>query len=120
MPVLVAAHAAIPAMFLTFAEGVLGTVGRVIDVLGGAVLVAETVILLVVAESKRTWISRNRRRGSALLLGRRRQPLPRAGLDRHDRHGGAPARDGTRIPPARASPAALHPTRHLPDEVRQV
>jgi hypothetical protein len=56
LPVLVAALAAIPAMFLTLAEGTLGTAGHVVDVLSGLVLVAETVILFVVAESKRAWI----------------------------------------------------------------
>lgn len=56
VPVLVAALAAIPAMFLTLAEGTLATAGHVVDVLSGVVLVAETVILLVVAENKRAWI----------------------------------------------------------------
>ncbi len=56
LPVLVAALASIPAMFLTVADGVVGTAGHLIDIASGAVLVAETVILLVVAESKRAWI----------------------------------------------------------------
>jgi hypothetical protein len=56
VPVLVAALAAIPAMFLTLAEGTLATAGHVVDVLSGLVLVAETVILFVVAENKRAWI----------------------------------------------------------------
>ncbi|MGY2082388.1 hypothetical protein [Blastococcus sp. SYSU DS0539] len=56
LPVLVAALASIPAMFLTVAEGTLGTAGHVIDVVSGLVLVAETVILLVVAENKRAWL----------------------------------------------------------------
>ncbi|MGY1722782.1 hypothetical protein [Blastococcus sp. SYSU DS0533] len=56
LPVLVAALASIPAMFLTVAEGTLGTAGHVVDVVSGLVLVAETVILLVVAEDKRAWI----------------------------------------------------------------
>lgn len=56
LPVLVAALASIPAMFLTVAEGALGTAGHAIDIASGAVLVAETVILLAVAESKRAWI----------------------------------------------------------------
>jgi CsoR family transcriptional regulator, copper-sensing transcriptional repressor len=56
LPVLVAALASIPAMFLTVAEGTLGTAGHVVDIVSGAVLVAETVILLVVAENKRAWI----------------------------------------------------------------
>ncbi|WP_116450225.1 hypothetical protein [Blastococcus litoris] len=56
LPVLVAALASIPAMFLTVAEGALGTAGHAIDIASGAVLVAETVVLLAVAESKRAWI----------------------------------------------------------------
>ncbi len=56
MPVLVAALASIPAMFLTVAEGTLGSAGHLVDIASGAVLVAETVILLIVAEDKRAWI----------------------------------------------------------------
>ena len=56
LPVLVAALASIPAMFLTVAEGTLGRAGHAIDAVSGAVLVAETVILLVVAENRRAWI----------------------------------------------------------------
>ncbi len=56
LPVLVAALASIPAMFLTVAHGALGAAGHALDIASGAVLVAETLILLVVAESKRDWI----------------------------------------------------------------
>lgn len=56
VPVLVAALASIPAMFLTVAEGALGTAGHAIDILSGSVLVAETLILLLVAEDKRRWV----------------------------------------------------------------
>jgi CsoR family transcriptional regulator, copper-sensing transcriptional repressor len=56
LPVLVAALASIPAMFLTVAEGALGTAGHVVDIVSGGVLVAETLILLAVAENKRAWI----------------------------------------------------------------
>jgi CsoR family transcriptional regulator, copper-sensing transcriptional repressor len=56
VPVLVAALASIPAMFLTIAGGVLGTAGQVVDVASGAVLVAEAVILFVVAENRRAWV----------------------------------------------------------------
>ncbi|WP_460683316.1 hypothetical protein [Modestobacter lapidis] len=56
LPVLVAALASIPAMFLTFAGGALGTAGQVVDALSGLVLVAETVVLLALAESKRAWL----------------------------------------------------------------
>ena len=56
LPVLVAALASIPAMFLTVADGALGTAGYLVDLASGLVLVAETVILFAVAESKRAWI----------------------------------------------------------------
>lgn len=56
VPVLVAALASIPAMFLTTAEGAVGLAGHAIDILSGAVLVAETLILLLVAEDKRRWV----------------------------------------------------------------
>ena len=56
MPVLVAALASIPAMFLTVADGALSVTGHVVDAISGAVLVAETLILLAVAENKRAWI----------------------------------------------------------------
>lgn len=56
LPVLVAALASVPAMFLTVAEGTLGAAGHLVDLISGAVLVAETVILFLVAEHKRAWI----------------------------------------------------------------
>ncbi|MGY2081981.1 hypothetical protein [Modestobacter sp. SYSU DS0657] len=65
LPVLVAALASIPAMFLTFAGGTLGTAGRTIDAVSGLVLVAETVVLLAVAEDKRAWLRAHR--GMVLL-----------------------------------------------------
>jgi hypothetical protein len=43
-------------MFLTVAEGALGTAGHAVDIASGAVLVAETAILFAVAERKRAWI----------------------------------------------------------------
>ena len=65
LPVLVAALASIPAMFLTIAaEGVLSTAGHALDIASGAVLVAETVILFVVAENRRAWV-----RGHLGLIG---------------------------------------------------
>jgi CsoR family transcriptional regulator, copper-sensing transcriptional repressor len=60
LPVLVAALAAIPAMFLSVAEGSLGVTGRVLDILSGVVLLGEAVVLLVVAENKRAWIRGHR------------------------------------------------------------
>lgn len=59
-PVLVAALASIPATFLTLLEGTAATVGTVLNTVSGAVLVAETVVLLVLAEDKRAWLRRNR------------------------------------------------------------
>lgn len=56
MPVLVAALASIPAMFLSVAEGLPGATGRFLDVASGAVLVAEAVVLFVVAENRRAWV----------------------------------------------------------------
>lgn len=64
VPVLVAALAALPAMFLTTLEGAWGRAGHAVDIASGAVLVAETVILLVVAEDRRAWI-----RGHLGLIG---------------------------------------------------
>ncbi|WP_299957432.1 hypothetical protein [uncultured Modestobacter sp.] len=56
LPVLVAALASVPAMFLAFVGGPLGTAGRWVDLLSGAVLVGEAVVLFAVAEHKRAWI----------------------------------------------------------------
>lgn len=56
LPVLVAALASVPAMFLTVVGGAVGTAGHLVDLASGAVLVAETLILLAVAQSKRAWI----------------------------------------------------------------
>jgi CsoR family transcriptional regulator, copper-sensing transcriptional repressor len=59
-PVLVAAFASIPATFLTLFDGAYATVGSTLNALSGAVLVAETVVLLVLADDKRAWLRRNR------------------------------------------------------------
>ncbi|MCO7222638.1 hypothetical protein [Klenkia sp. PcliD-1-E] len=60
LPVLVASLVSVPAVFLTFAPGVLGATGRVLDVATGAVLLGETVALLAVAEDKRAWVRGHR------------------------------------------------------------
>ena len=60
LPVLVASLVSVPAVFLTFAPGVLGTTGRVLDLASGAVLLGETVTLLAVAEDKRAWVRGHR------------------------------------------------------------
>ncbi|MEX0836082.1 MAG: hypothetical protein WD010_08325 [Nitriliruptor sp.] len=58
-PVLVAALASIPATFLTLLEGGWNTTGQVLNTASGVVLVAETVVLLVVADDKRAWLRNN-------------------------------------------------------------
>jgi CsoR family transcriptional regulator, copper-sensing transcriptional repressor len=60
VPVLIAALASIPATFLTLFEGTLATTGTVLNAVSGAVLVAETVVLLALAGDKRAWLRRNR------------------------------------------------------------
>lgn len=60
IPVLVAALASIPATFLTLLDGGYATAGTTLNTLSGAVLVAETVVLLAVAEDKRAWLRTNR------------------------------------------------------------
>lgn len=58
-PVLIAALASIPATFLTLFEGTLATAGNALNTVSGIVLVAETVVLLAVAQDKRSWLRRN-------------------------------------------------------------
>jgi CsoR family transcriptional regulator, copper-sensing transcriptional repressor len=60
VPVLVAALASVPATFLTLFEGTLATTGSALNTVSGAVLVAETVVLLALAGDKRAWLRRNR------------------------------------------------------------
>lgn len=59
VPVLVAALVSIPAVFLTFLSGPWSDAGRVINFLSGLVLVGETLILFLVAPSKRAWFKRH-------------------------------------------------------------
>ncbi|UFU02613.1 hypothetical protein LQF12_14135 [Ruania suaedae] len=56
VPVLVAALAAVPALFLTLLPQPWTTVGLVVNVLSGAVLTAETVVLFAVSADKRAWL----------------------------------------------------------------
>lgn len=60
IPVLLAALAAIPAVFLSLMDEPWGTVGAGLNTLSGAVLIAETVVLLALAEDRRRWLRRNR------------------------------------------------------------
>ena len=59
LPVLVAALASVPAVFLTLLDDPYATVGTVANWLTGGVLIAETVILFLVAEDKRSWVRRH-------------------------------------------------------------
>lgn len=58
-PALIAALAAVPATFLTLAEGSVGTTGEVINGLSAAVLVAEGVVLFATTRDRRRWVRRN-------------------------------------------------------------
>lgn len=60
VPVLVAALASVPAVFLTLLDPPWETVGSTLNLLSGAVLIAETAVLLAVAEDRRAWLRRNR------------------------------------------------------------
>jgi len=60
VPVLVAALASVPAVFLTLAADPWATVGSGLNTLSGAVLIAETIVLLAVADDRRAWIRRNK------------------------------------------------------------
>lgn len=59
LPVVVAALASVPAVFLTLLDGTYATVGTVVNWLSGTVLVAETVVLFAVSRDKRDWIRRH-------------------------------------------------------------
>lgn len=59
-PVLLAALASIPAVFLTLLDGTAETAGRVVNQVSGAVLVAETVVLAALSRDKRAWIQEHR------------------------------------------------------------
>lgn len=59
LPVLVAALASVPAVFLTLLDQPYETVGRVTNWATGAVLVSETVVLFAVSEDKRDWLRRH-------------------------------------------------------------
>ncbi|MFV2022188.1 hypothetical protein [Micromonospora sp. LOL_023] len=60
LPVLAAALASVPAVFLTLAGGLLATVGEVLHWISGAVLVAETAVLLALSGDRLSWLRRNR------------------------------------------------------------
>ena len=60
IPVLVAALASVPAVFLTLFQDPWATIGGGLNSLSGIVLIAETVVLLALAEDRRAWLRRNR------------------------------------------------------------
>ncbi|MDP3966893.1 MAG: hypothetical protein Q8Q02_01325 [Nocardioides sp.] len=60
LPVIIAALASVPAVFLTLLDGPYETVGNVVNWLSGAVLVAETAVLFAVSRNKRGWIRRHK------------------------------------------------------------
>jgi CsoR family transcriptional regulator, copper-sensing transcriptional repressor len=59
-PVLVAALASVPAVWLTLLEEPYSTVGTVASLLTGAVLLGETVVLFAVSRHKRRWLREHR------------------------------------------------------------
>lgn len=64
LPVLIAALASVPAVFLTLFDGWLAQTGSLLNTVSGAVLIAEAVVLFAVAPDKRGWLRENR-----LLVG---------------------------------------------------
>lgn len=60
IPVLVAALASVPAVFLTLLDPPYETVGTVINWVAGGVLIAETVVLFAVSGDKVGWVKRHR------------------------------------------------------------
>ncbi|HSJ21357.1 MAG TPA: hypothetical protein VK964_12350 [Nocardioidaceae bacterium] len=60
LPVIIAALASVPAVFLTLLDSPYETVGNVVNWLSGAVLVAETAVLFAVSQDKWEWIRRHK------------------------------------------------------------
>jgi len=59
VPVLIAALASVPAVFLTLFDDPWQGIGSGINMVSGGVLVLETVVLLALAEDRRRWLRRN-------------------------------------------------------------
>lgn len=59
IPVLIAALAAVPAVFLTLFNEPYQSIGEGLNTLSGAVLIAETVVLFLVSEDRLGWLKRN-------------------------------------------------------------
>jgi len=60
LPVIIAALASVPAVFLTLLDSPYDTVGNAVNWLSGAVLVAETLVLFVVSRDKWEWVRRHK------------------------------------------------------------
>ena len=60
LPVLIAALASVPAVFLTLLDDPYETIGNGLNTLSGAVLIAETVVLFAVSEDRLAWVRRNK------------------------------------------------------------
>ncbi|MGM0616831.1 MAG: hypothetical protein ACQEUI_01690 [Actinomycetota bacterium] len=60
VPVLIAALASVPAVFLTLFDAPYATIGNGLNTLSGAVLIAETLVLFAVSEHRLAWLRRNR------------------------------------------------------------
>lgn len=60
VPVLIAALASVPAVFLTLFNDPWARIGSGINMVSGSVLVLETLVLLALAEDRRAWLRRNR------------------------------------------------------------
>jgi CsoR family transcriptional regulator, copper-sensing transcriptional repressor len=60
IPVLIAALASVPAVFLTLFDDPYHTIGEGLNTLSGGVLIAETIVLLAVSENRWDWVKRNK------------------------------------------------------------
>ncbi len=60
VPVLIAALASVPAVFMTFFDDPWETFGEGLNTLSGSVLIAETVVLFLVSQDRIAWIRRNK------------------------------------------------------------
>ena len=59
VPVMIAALASVPAVFLTLFDGTAEAVGSTINTASGAVLIAEAVVLFAVSQDRIAWLKRN-------------------------------------------------------------
>lgn len=60
IPVLIAALASVPAVFLTLLDEPYETVGQGLNMVSGGVLVAETLVLFLVSDDRLAWLKRNK------------------------------------------------------------